>query len=58
VITARTRAVVVMHYGGYPCRLAELAELCERHGVALVEDACHAVGARYLDGQQRPPHGR
>jgi dTDP-4-amino-4,6-dideoxygalactose transaminase len=57
LITPKTRAIVVMHYGGYPCRLAEIASLCERLGIALIEDACHAIGARYLDRQQRPPHG-
>jgi dTDP-4-amino-4,6-dideoxygalactose transaminase len=57
-ITPRTRAVVVMHYGGYLCRMAEVRELCHRHGLALVEDACHAVGGRYLDPGGRPPHGR
>jgi dTDP-4-amino-4,6-dideoxygalactose transaminase len=55
-ITPHTRAVVVMHYGGYLCRMAELRELCQRSNLALIEDACHAVGARYLDAQQRPPH--
>lgn len=58
LITPRTRAVVVMHYGGYPGRLAELTDICARRGVALVEDACHAIGARYLDSRERPPHGR
>ena len=57
LITARTKAVVVMHYGGNLCRMAELAELCRDRGLALIEDACHAVGARYQDAGQRPPHG-
>jgi dTDP-4-amino-4,6-dideoxygalactose transaminase len=57
LVSSRTRAVVVMHYGGYPGRLAELTELCSRHGLALVEDACHAIGARYIDRHRRPPHG-
>ena len=57
LISPQTRAVVVMHYAGYPGRLAQLTELCARHRLALVEDACHAVGARYLDPSQRPPHG-
>lgn len=56
-ITPRTRAVVVMHYGGYPSRLAEIAELCRRRQIALIEDACHAIGARYVDPLGRPPHG-
>jgi dTDP-4-amino-4,6-dideoxygalactose transaminase len=57
-ITSRAKAVVVMHYGGYPCRMAEIYAICQRHGLALIEDACHAVGARYLDPQERPHHGK
>lgn len=55
-ITPQTKAVVVMHYGGYLCRMAEINEICERHGLFLIEDACHAVGARYSDPQERNPH--
>lgn len=58
LLTARTKAVVVMHYGGHLGRMTALAELCQQHGIALVEDACHAVGADYLDSAGRPPHGR
>ncbi len=58
LMTPRTRAVVVMHYGGYLCRMAELAEICRKRSVALIEDACHAVGARYKDAEGRVPHGR
>jgi dTDP-4-amino-4,6-dideoxygalactose transaminase len=36
-----------MHYGGTPAAMADLVELCDRHGIALVEDACHAVGIEY-----------
>ena len=57
LITPRTKAIVVMHYGGDFCRMAEFAELCRRRGIALIEDACHAVGAAYHDPQGRSPHG-
>jgi dTDP-4-amino-4,6-dideoxygalactose transaminase len=57
ILTPRTKALVVMHYGGNLCRMAELSELCRNRGLALIEDACHAVGARYRDRDQRPPHG-
>jgi dTDP-4-amino-4,6-dideoxygalactose transaminase/nucleoside-diphosphate-sugar epimerase len=57
LITPRTKAVVVMHYGGYFCRMAEILALCQKHRLALVEDACHAVGADYSDEEKRPPHG-
>ena len=42
----RPKAVVAMHYGGYLCRIAEIRSLCQEHGLALIEDACHAIGAR------------
>jgi dTDP-4-amino-4,6-dideoxygalactose transaminase len=57
LITPRTKAVVVMHYGGNLCRMAELLGLCRKRNVLLIEDACHAVGVRYHDSRERPPHG-
>lgn len=46
-ITPRTRAVLPVHYGGQPCRMDELLALARRHGLAVVEDAAHAVAAEY-----------
>ena len=46
-ITPRTKAILVVHIFGYPAELAELAAVAERHGLALVEDACQALGALY-----------
>jgi perosamine synthetase len=46
-ITERTRAVVAVDIFGYPCELDPLRDLCERHGLALVQDACEALGAEY-----------
>lgn len=40
-----TRAIVAMSYGGHPGEVAALAELAERRGLALIEDAAHAAGA-------------
>ena len=57
LITPRTKAVVVMHYGGNLCRMAELVTLCRKRNLFLIEDACHAIGARYHDALGRPPHG-
>ncbi|HLG08521.1 MAG TPA: DegT/DnrJ/EryC1/StrS family aminotransferase [Gaiellaceae bacterium] len=57
-ITDRTRAVVAVDIYGYPCELDELRALCESRGVALIEDACEALGARYkgrLIGTHGPP---
>jgi len=40
-----TRAVVVMHYGGHPCRMDAILALARRYDLAVIEDAAHAVGA-------------
>jgi dTDP-4-amino-4,6-dideoxygalactose transaminase len=41
----RTKALVVLHYAGFPCAMAALGAIAERHGLAVVEDAAHAPGA-------------
>jgi dTDP-4-amino-4,6-dideoxygalactose transaminase len=47
-ITPRTRALVVLHYGGHPCRrMDDVLALAARHGLAVIEDAAHAPGARW-----------
>ena len=57
LISPRTKAVVVMHYGGSLCRMGELTELCAGRDIAIVEDACHAVGVAYHDARNRWPYG-
>jgi dTDP-4-amino-4,6-dideoxygalactose transaminase len=49
-ITERTRAIMVMHYGGYPCRMQAILDIAERHHLAVIEDAAHATGAS-LEGR-------
>src|SRR6478609_2951176 len=55
-VTPRTRAVVAVDIFGYPCELDELRAICDRHGLALVEDACEALGALYK-GRPLGSHG-
>jgi dTDP-4-amino-4,6-dideoxygalactose transaminase len=43
----RTRAVIVMHYGGHPCRMDAILDVASRHGLAVIEDAAHAPGASW-----------
>lgn len=45
-LTPNTRAVVVLHYGGAPGDVAEIARLCGERGIALVEDAANAQASR------------
>ena len=56
-ITSKTRAVVVMHYGGYACDMNRLKDICDAAGIALVEDAAHALTG-YLDGRHLGTIGR
>jgi dTDP-4-amino-4,6-dideoxygalactose transaminase len=44
-ITSRTKAVCAVHYAGYAADLVALQEICDRHGLALIEDAAHAPSA-------------
>lgn len=46
-ITARTRAIIAVDYAGQPCDYDALHALAGRHGLALVDDAAHALGGRY-----------
>ncbi|MEU4792141.1 DegT/DnrJ/EryC1/StrS family aminotransferase [Micromonospora tulbaghiae] len=46
-VSGRTRAIVAMHYGGHPCEMDELREIADQHGLLLIEDAAHAIGAQY-----------
>ncbi len=43
----RTQAIMPVHLGGRPVDLDEVAQLSERHGLAVIEDAAHAIGARW-----------
>lgn len=50
-LTPRTRAVIAVHWWGYPAAVGVLRELCEAHGLALIEDAAQAIGARLPDAE-------
>jgi dTDP-4-amino-4,6-dideoxygalactose transaminase len=53
-VTERTRAIMVVHYGGYPCDLDRVRALAARHDLKIIEDCAHAPGAQYhsQDGLQ------
>ncbi|AHG41222.1 UDP-4-amino-4-deoxy-L-arabinose-oxoglutarate aminotransferase [Pseudomonas syringae CC1557] len=48
-ITPRTKAIVPVHYAGAAFDLDPLYALADRHGIAVIEDAAHAVGTRYKE---------
>ncbi len=49
-ITPRTKAVVAVHFCGYAADLLALRELCDAHGLVLIEDCAEAIGARIDEG--------
>jgi perosamine synthetase len=46
-ITTRTKAIVAVDIFGYPCELDELRAIADKHGLALIDDSCEALGAEY-----------
>jgi perosamine synthetase len=48
-ITPRTRAIVAVDYAGHPCDWDALRAVADRHGLALISDASHSLGATYRD---------
>lgn len=46
-INSRTKAVLPVDYAGHPADLDAFLEIAERHGLTIIEDACHALGAEY-----------
>src|SRR5208337_4358741 len=53
-VTEKTRAIMVLHYGGYPCDLDGVRALAARYNLKIIEDCAHAPGAVYpaQDGPQ------
>lgn len=49
VITAKTKAVVPVDYGGHPADLEKISEIAEKCNLLVIEDACHAFGAEYKE---------
>lgn len=48
-ITSKTKAIICVDWGGYPCELDELQNIARQHNVKLIEDAAHGFGSLYKD---------
>jgi perosamine synthetase len=46
-ITSKTKAIMCVHWGGYPCDLDEINAIAAKHGLKVIEDCAHAFGASY-----------
>jgi perosamine synthetase len=47
LISPRTKAIVPVHFAGHPCNMEKIMDIAQRHGLLVIEDACHALGASY-----------
>ncbi|MEN6621733.1 MAG: DegT/DnrJ/EryC1/StrS family aminotransferase [Smithella sp.] len=50
-ITSKTKAVVVMHYGGFACQMAEILKIAHDNNIKVIEDAAHAPGSTYRENK-------
>ena len=46
-ITPRTRAIMLMHYGGFACDMNRIMAIAQKHNLKVIEDACHGPTAEY-----------
>jgi dTDP-4-amino-4,6-dideoxygalactose transaminase len=46
-ISPKTKAVMAVHFGGMPCQIESIAEICREHELVLLEDAAHAQGSEW-----------
>ncbi len=46
-ITRRTKAIIIVHFAGYPCDMDEIKTIARENNIVLIEDVAHAIGADY-----------
>lgn len=51
LITEKTKAICAVHYGGTPCDLETLSQICEKYKLCLIEDAAHAINSTFIKKQ-------
>ncbi|MCK4789810.1 MAG: UDP-4-amino-4,6-dideoxy-N-acetyl-beta-L-altrosamine transaminase [Desulfobacteraceae bacterium] len=47
-ITKKTKVIVPVHFAGLPAELKDISKIARKHNLIVIEDACHALGARYM----------
>jgi Predicted pyridoxal phosphate-dependent enzyme apparently involved in regulation of cell wall biogenesis len=47
-ITPDTKAIIVMHYGGFACKMDAIRQIADTHNITIIEDAAHAPGSKYM----------
>ncbi len=47
LITKKTKAIVPVHFAGHPCEMETIIKIAKKYNLLVIEDACHALGAKY-----------
>ncbi len=47
LITNKTKAIAPIHFAGHPCEMDTIKKIAKKYNLLIIEDACHALGARY-----------
>lgn len=55
-ITSRTRAIVPIHFAGYPCDMGKILQIAQRYGLSVIEDCAHALETQF-NGKQAGSFG-
>mgnify|MGYP001454542954 CR=1 FL=1 len=50
MVTKATKAIIPVHFAGQPCRMEKIRAISRKHGLTVIEDAAHALGAKYKIG--------
>ncbi|MDA8105327.1 MAG: UDP-4-amino-4,6-dideoxy-N-acetyl-beta-L-altrosamine transaminase [Nitrospiraceae bacterium] len=56
-ITPCTKAIIPVHFAGHPAAMEQVFDLAQKQGLVIIEDACHALGARYLLSRAKEHRG-
>jgi UDP-4-amino-4,6-dideoxy-N-acetyl-beta-L-altrosamine transaminase len=46
-ISSKTKIIIPVHYTGLPCEMGKIKKIADKHNLIIIEDACHALGAKY-----------
>jgi perosamine synthetase len=46
-ITKKTKAIIMVHFGGIPCKIDEINKIAKKYKIKVIEDAAHALGSKY-----------
>lgn len=49
MVTKKTRAIIPVHFAGHSCKMRAVRAIARKHGLVVIEDAAHALGAKYDD---------